>query len=193
MSEPLRVALVAEGPTDRIAIEAAIGSVLGAKPFILKQLQPEEPLPFSQLRGGWGGVYHWCRQASARAGGALQDDPLFVTFDLLILHLDADVARNSYADAGIVDAVSDLPCVQPCPPPEDTTNQLRAVLLRWVGEVQLPPKTVLCTPSKNTEAWVLAALYPEDLVVISGNIECYATPQLQLQAKPMRGRMVTGG
>jgi hypothetical protein len=193
MSEPLRVALVAEGPTDKIVIEAAIGSVLGAKSFILKQLQPEESLPFSQVRGGWGGVYHWCRQASARAGGALRHDPLFVTFDLLILHLDADVAQNSYADAGIVDAINDLPCVQLCPPPEDTTNLLRALLLRWVGEVQLPPRTVLCTPSKSTEAWVLTALYPDDPVVMSGNIECYATPHLQLQAKSMKGRMVTGG
>ncbi len=193
MSEPLRVALVAEGPTDRRVIEAAIGSVLGAKAFILKQLQPEESLAFGQLRGGWGGVYHWCRQASARAGGALRDDLLFVTFDVLILHLDADVAQNSYADAGIVDVVNDLPCVQPCPPPEDTTNRLRAVLLRWAGEVQLPPKTALCTPSKNIEAWVLTSLYPNDPVVISGNIECYPTPHLQLQAKPVKGRMVTGG
>ncbi len=193
MSEPLRVALVAEGPTDKIVIQAAIGSVLGARSFILKQLQPEESLPFSQLRGGWGGVYHWCRQASARAGRALQHDPLFVTFDLLILHLDADVAQNSYSDAGIVDAVNDLPCFQPCPPAADTTNLLRAVLLRWVGEIQLPAKTVLCTPSKSTEAWVLTALYPDDTVVMSGNIECYATPHLQLQAKSMRGRMVTGG
>src|SRR5712691_1670388 len=123
MSEPLRVALVAEGPTDKVVIEAAIGSLLGARPFILKQLQPEESLPFNEVRGGWGGVYLWCRQASVRAGGTLRHDPLFVTFDLLILHLDADVAQNSYADARIVDAVNDLPCVEPCPPPEDTTNQ----------------------------------------------------------------------
>jgi hypothetical protein len=193
MSEPLRVALVAEGPTDRIVIEAAIGSILGATPFILKQLQPEESLALSQLRGGWGGVYHWCRQASARAGGALRHDPLFVTFDLLILHLDADVAQNSYADAGIVDGVNDLPCVQLCPPPNDTTDQLRAVLLRWVGEAHQPPKTVLCTPSKSIEAWVLSALYPIDPLVTSGNLECYPTPHLQLQAKPKRGRLVTGG
>ena len=193
MSEPLRVALVAEGPTDRLVIEAAVGSILGANPFVLKLLQPEESLPFNQLRGGWSGVYYWCIQAAARAGGRLRDDPLFTTFDVLILHLDADVAANRYADAGIIDTVNDLPCARPCPPPENTTNQLRAVILRWVGETRLPPKTVLCTPSKNIEAWVLSALYPTAPVVTSGNLECYPTPGSQLQAKPLKGRLVTGG
>lgn len=193
MSEPLRVALVAEGPTDRVVIEAAVGSMLGENPFILKLLQPEESLPFRQVRGGWGGVYHWCLQAAARAGGALRDDPLFVTFDVLILHLDADVAQKNYADAGIVNPVNDLPCERPCPPPEHTTDRLRAVILRWVGEINVPPKTVLCIPSKSIEAWVLCALYPADAAATSGNIECYPSPDMKLQSKPMRGRLVTGG
>ena len=192
MSE-LRVALVAEGPTDKVVIQAAITSVLGGTPFVLKQLQPEESLPFGLLGVGWGGVYHWCRQAAARAGGALRNDPLFATFDILILHLDADVAEKAYADARIVDQVNDLPCVQPCPPPGGTTDRLRAVLLRWAGEADVPPRTVLCTPSKSTEAWVLAALYPADRLVAGGNLECYGTPHLQLQSKPKRGRLVTGG
>lgn len=192
MSEPLRVALVAEGPTDRVVIEAAIASLLGGNPFVLKQLQPEESLSFGHVGGGWGGVYHWCHQATLRAG-ALRHDPLFVTFDILVLHLDADVAEKNYTDAGIVDPVNDLPCRQPCPPPEATTNQLRAVLLRWANETEIPPKTVLCTPSKSTEAWVLCALYPIDHIVTAGDLECYPTPHLQLQAKPSAGRLVTGG
>ena len=193
MSDPVRVALVSEGPTDRMVIEAAIESILGVAPFILKQLQPEESLPFSQVRGGWPGVYHWCRQAVGRAG-ALRHDPLFVTFDILILHLDADVAEKRYADAGIKDPpAEDLPCSEPCPPPDRTTDRLRAVILRWVGEVCVPPKTALCTPSKSTEAWVLSALYPADSVVRSGNLECYATPEMRLQGKPMNGRLVASG
>jgi hypothetical protein len=114
-------------------------------------------------------------------------------FDILILHLDADVAEKNYAEARIVDPVNDLPCVQPCPPPDATTNQLRAVLLRWGNEIAVPPRTVLCTPSKCTEAWVLSSLYPTDHAVTSGNLECYPTPHLQLQAKPKPGRLVTGG
>ena len=42
MSEVLRVAVVAEGPTDRIVLEAAIAHLLGDRPFVLRQLQPEE-------------------------------------------------------------------------------------------------------------------------------------------------------
>lgn len=193
MSEPLRVALVAEGPTDRVVIEAAITSLMGGDPFVLKQLQPEESLSFGHVGGGWRGVYFWCHQSATRAGGALRDDPLFVTFDILVLHLDADVAEQNYAEAGIVDPVNDLPCVRPCPPHQDTTNQLRTVLLRWASETVVPPKTVLCTPSKSTEAWVLSSLYPNDHSVASGNLECHPTPHLQLQAKPVRGRLVTGG
>ena len=153
----------------------------------------EESNGFNRLSGGWGGVYHWCRQAVARSGGAIRHDLLFVSYDLLVLHLDADVADKQYADASIDDAVNNLPCSQPCPPADNTTNALRVVLLRWVGEMCVPPRTVLCTPSKCTEAWVLSALYQADRVVVSGNVECHASPDLQLQAKPLRGRLVSGG
>jgi hypothetical protein len=193
MSDPIRIALVAEGPTDGIVIGAAIGSILGTKPFILKQLQPEESLAFGQLQGGWGGVYHWCRQAVLRSGGSLNDDPLFASYDILIVHLDTDVASAQYAEAGIVDPTNDLPCAQPCPPAQDTTDQLRVVLVRWVGGAPLPQSLVWCTPSKCTETWVLTALYPSDPVVNSGTVECLATPNSRLQAKPKNGRLITGG
>jgi hypothetical protein len=194
MSEALRVAVVAEGPTDKFVISAAISAVIGEKPFILRQLQPEESHAFAQaISGGWGGVYRWCRQATLRNGGAIRHDPLFLTYDLLILHLDAEVANENYANAGIVDAVNDLPCSQPCPPPEDSTNALRNVMLRWIGEADPPPKTVFCTPSKKTETWVLCALYPEDPWVASADLECFPNPDHSLQAKPMVGRLITGG
>ena len=193
MSDPLRVAIVAEGITDKIVIQAAIERILSGSGFVLKQLQPEESLPFNERRGGWGGVYHWCRQAAERSGAAFAQDPLFATFDLLIVHLDADVADGHYADAHIQDSVNDLPCAQPCPLPQATTDPLRLVMLRWLGQVNLPPKTILCTPSKNTEAWVLCALYPQDGIVRSGDVECHGTPQNQLQAKPSGGRTISGG
>jgi hypothetical protein len=193
MSETLRIALVAEGPTDRIVIQAAIASILGTNSFVLTQLHPEESLSFGQLTGGWRGVYHWCTQAVVRAGGALRDDPLFVTFDALIVHLDADVAECRYADAGIVDAANDLPCSQPCPPPEHTTNPLRLAILRWLGATDPLPKTILCTPSRSIEAWVYAALYPGDPVVTRGELNCYLRPAMLLQAKPLKGRLVSGG
>lgn len=129
MSEPLRLALVAEGPTDRVVIEAAISRILDARPFILNQLQPEQSLAFGPLGGGWGGVYRWCRQAVDRSGGSVRSDPLFDFHDLLVLHLDADVADKSYPEANIHDNYEDLPCAEPCPPSQATTDRLRRVLL----------------------------------------------------------------
>lgn len=185
--------MVAEGPTDKIIIEAVISSVFAGRAFVLRQLQPEESLAFGPMGTGWGGVYRWCRQASARAGGPIRRDLLFLTYDLLIVHLDAEVARENYANAGITDPANDLPCSRPCPPPEASTDALREVMLRWIGETEAPPKTVLCTPSMKTETWVLCALYPAVAAAVPGNLECFATPDQRLQAQPKAGRLVKSG
>jgi len=193
MSNPFRVAVVAEGPTDKIVIQAVVSRIFGARAFILRQLQPEESEAFTPLGTGWGGVYRWCRQASERTGGPIRNDLLFQTYDLLILHLDADVAAKTYGDVGITDPANDLPCACPCPPPVGTTNALRKVMLRWISETEVPPTTVLCTPAMMTETWVLCALYPDVAEGIPGNIECYTNPNNRLQALPKAGRLVRRG
>src|SRR5579864_581215 len=134
MSDPLRVALVGEGSTDREVIRAALSSMLDGRSFILRQLQPEQSLAFGALGTGWAGIYKWCRQAVARSGGSLKKDVLYGEYDILILQLDADVAEETYANGRIQEALEDLPCVQRCPPPNASTNPLRSVLLRWAGE-----------------------------------------------------------
>jgi hypothetical protein len=188
MSRPIRIALVAEGPTDKIVLEAALSSILAEHSFVLKQLQPEESIPFRAIGTGWVGVYRWCRQAVARSNGSLRTDILFFAYDILILQLDADVAEKSYADGSIQEAVQDLPCVEACPPPTATTNRLRNVLLRWVGEGETPPKTVLCSPSKSIEAWVVAALFPDDAAV-RGGIECFNNAEVRLSQQPIAQRI----
>jgi hypothetical protein len=188
MSEPLRVALVAEGPTDRVVLQSAIASMLGTRSFILRQLQPEESLPFGPIGTGWVGVYKWCREAVRRDDSSLRNDVLYKAYDILILHLDADVAEKTYASGNIHEAVGDLPCFQPCPPPAASTNPLRNVLLRWAGETSLPPKTVLCTPSKSMEAWVVASLFPNDTAALNG-IECWPRPENRLGQQPVHQRI----
>src|SRR5437899_8946988 len=113
MSEPLRVALVGEGPTDREVIRSALSSILNERTFILRQLQPEESLAFGPIGTGWVGVYRWCCQAAARSGGSLRNDVLYGAYDILILQLDADVAEETYANGGIQETIQDLPCAQP--------------------------------------------------------------------------------
>ena len=191
MSDPLRIALVAEGPTDGVVIESTLKSILDERPFVLKQIFPEGSTSFGEFGSGWIGVYRWCRQSARRGGGALSNDNLiFQNFDLLILHVDADVAGFDYADGTITPEATDgaLPCEQQCPPPTDTTNALRPVLLSWCGETQIPVRTVICMPSKSTEAWVVASLFPNDQAVQQG-IECYADPESRLGQQPKAKRI----
>lgn len=191
MSEPLRVALVGEGPTDGVVIEAALRAMLDDRPFVLKQIFPEGSNSFGAMGTGWVGVYRWCHQSAKRGDGRLSNDALvFQNFDILVLHLDTDVAGFEYADGSLTVEATDgaLPCELPCPPPNDTTNQLRTVLLSWCGETLVPPRTVICMPSKSTEAWVVALLFPNDIAVQQG-IECYPNAEGRLGQQPVARRL----
>jgi hypothetical protein len=189
----MRVALVAEGITDFVVLRAGIDSMLGGRSFDLKLLQPEGSVAFTgagnagALGGGWKGVYRWCLQAALRGGGALSGDPLFIGYDLLILHLDADVAKEDPAN-DVVDPLPKLagllPCEQTCPPAAATTKALRKLILSWVGEAQTPPRTVLCTPSKSTESWVMAAFFPKDREMTRKGWECHPNPASRLAQQP---------
>jgi hypothetical protein len=192
MSEPLRIALVGEGPTDGVVIEAALRSMLRERPFVLQQIFPEGSAAFVPLGAGWVGVYRWCHQSAERGGGRLGDDALVLqNYDLLLLHLDADVAAEQYGHGAIAPRATDgvLPCELACPPPQHTTNALRLVLLSWCGETAVPARTVICMPSKSIEAWVVAALFPNDKAMNQG-IECYRDPETRLgqQRKQLRIR-----
>lgn len=88
---------VAEGPTDYEIINAALNALLPA-PFKVTLLQPEATQ--TSFGNGWGGVLKWCHAASQRHSGALMQDPTLSLFDVPILHLDADVAAQTYAHCG---------------------------------------------------------------------------------------------
>ena len=193
MSNPLRVALVAEGPTDGVLIESALRSMLNGRSFVLNQIFPATSVGFGPMGTGWVGVYRWCHQSATRGGGRLSGDQLIFgagNYDLLLLHLDGDVAGFDYADGALTPLPADgaLPCEKPCPPPSDTTNELRRVLLSWCGEAATPPKTVVCMPSKSTEAWVVAALFPDDQAMGQG-IECHPNPESRLGQQPAAVRI----
>ena len=71
----LRIALVAEGPTDYEAIQAALKAVL-PQPFVMIQLQPEAT--GGMMGTGWCGVLKWCQAAQQRHPGSLDADPTLV-------------------------------------------------------------------------------------------------------------------
>lgn len=165
MSDPLRIALVIEGPTDLVVLKAAVLALLPNRDIEFAVLQPELSEAFQPTRPedglGWAGVYRWCGQTVQEGGGSVSGSVLFRFHDLLIVHLDADVAEQTYGSGHIDDATADLPCEQPCPPPSATTNALREVMLRWMNEDQVPARSVICIPSKSMETWVLMALFPK--------------------------------
>jgi hypothetical protein len=183
MFEPVRVAFVMEGPTDYVALRAAVRALLNGRDFEPTVIWPEldENLA-AQSAGGWGGVYKWCRQAVEQAGGPVRSNPIFELHDVLVIQVDADVARSKYSDYKITDAPNnDLPCQKDCPPPSATTDALRAVMLGWLSEDSMPPGAVLCTPSKSIETWVLVALFPNDESAKKSNIECRWDGEVRLR------------
>jgi hypothetical protein len=198
MSSTLRIALVGEGVTDYVVLRAAIESMLGGRSYELKMLQPEGSVAFTgggdagPLGGGWRGVYKWCLQSAERGDGHSSGDPLFIGYDLLVLHVDADVANENPAKHPrypIPELAGLLPCAQACPKPSATTNLLRRVILTWMGEAQTPSRTVLCTPSKSTEAWVMATFFPNDAEMMKKNWECHPNPEERLRQQPHAHRI----
>ena len=197
MSDTVRIALVAEGVTDYEVLKAAVESMLGGQSFNIKLLQPPASVAFTgagnagPLGGGWKGVYEWCLLATERGGGNVRNDPLFDFYDILVLHLDADIAGEDPANDPvnpIPKLAGVLPCQKPCPPPNATTDRLRQVMLSWIGESQTPPQTVLCTPSKCTEAWVVAIFFPHDAQMIKKGWECHPDPASRLAQQPKAHR-----
>jgi hypothetical protein len=198
MSEPLRIAFVVEGPTDFIMLKTVIASLLKGRDFVPQLLQPELSeafKPVSGYDGGWPGVCRWCLQVAMQGRGRLSNNPLFGFHDLLILHLDADVAGANYSAGHIPDPFPHptLPCEEPCPPPSATTDRLRTVVLRWLGEPAPPPQAVLCTPSKALETWLLVGLFPDDEIAQIDDVECRPNPADTLAGHPLESRLVRSG
>jgi hypothetical protein len=191
MSE-IRVALVAEGPTDVIVIHAALKALL-PRSFVLTQLQPEPTLP--RLGTGWGGVLRWCQDFAARGHARLEDDPTLPDFDLFVLHVDADVAEKRYDDVSVDTAAlaqqrgwPALPRETPCPPPSGSADAMRSCLLSWAGLSKPGPKTVLCVPSKAIEAWLTAATF-ESTHPLHNDLECNLHLEARLKSLPLAQRI----
>ena len=190
VSRPLRIGLVVEGATDGIVLRAAISSLLPERELEFTIIQPDFPVALGGTGEGWSGVYRWCRQAASEGGGSISGSIALLNHDALVIQIDADVAEETYQRGHIHDeTATDLPCVKRCPPADATTNALRHVVLRWMNEPMLPSKCVFCTPSKNMEAWVMQALYPENIHVKSPRWECHASPEGQLGQQPKASRI----
>ncbi len=186
------MALVAEGPTDAIIIEAALTALL-SRPFILTLLQPEPTRP--AMGTGWGGVLRWCQGFAGRGAPDLESDPALPGFDLFILHTDADVAEGSYGEvsSGIAALAASsgwppLPQRRPCPPPTGAADTVRGCVLSWAGLPAPGPQTVLCVPSKAVDAWLAAATLDDGHALLNG-LECNLNVAGRLAVLPKAARI----
>lgn len=191
-----QIGVVVEGPTDRIVIEAALQAIIKGRAFTVTQLQPDSSDAldnggFGRFGAGWGGVYQWCRQIVGMSKN-IAGHPALGRFDMIIIHLDADVTEKNYRDANIADPVNhDLPCAKPCPPAIDSVEALKQVVLGWLGlNAGLPRPFVFCIPSKCTECWVFVALYGQTGDETFTDIECDPDVARYLSQKPARERLV---
>ena len=182
------IRVVCEGPTD-LEVMRGILDVHLQEEYVIHQLQPEGSLyggdagPFG---GGWKGVRSWC-QATAAAGGLEAVGALNPEVNLLVIHVDADIA-----------AESEFNTEQPCPPPMATVGEVEALVLGWLGLSTFPSRVAVCIPSKSTEAWILRALFPTDEAAVSCSevppggpcVECIEEPaRLLLHRKPKLVRL----
>ncbi len=140
----IRIGIVAEGKSDWLALEELMKSVHPDVDFI--HLRPDMTL-VSRSPHGWKGVRAWCQQEGGRLEALLsgiQGYPIH----LLVIHVDCSMAHNVGA-------------LHPCPPARATTDALREVLVQnWLGLQSLPGFVLLATPSRTTDAWIVAALDP---------------------------------
>ncbi|MFO8039985.1 MAG: hypothetical protein R6U67_11110 [Sodalinema sp.] len=191
MSEPLKIGLVAEGPTDYEVIQAALKAVL-PDPFIMTSIQPEATRP--QLGSGWCGVLKWCHTAQQRHTGSLDTDPTLSGFDLLIIHVDVDVSSFRYDDCGesALKAQDNnwetLPCSQPCPPILDTVDALLNVIKSWLGPVTPGDRTLFCLPAQSSGTWLAAAVLSSNDSRLT-NAECNPRVEKKLEQLPKKQRI----
>ena len=161
--------IVCEGPTDAVLVKAAFDNHLDD--YVVTVLQPE----LSQIQdqgpfgGGWKGVRAWCQQVR-RQGGLHQ---VLARGDALVIHADADIADDP-----------EIACRKDCPPASATTDAVRKVIKNWLDEDPIPDRTILCVPSKATDAWAFVALFPNDPMV--GGIECRDKPESLLVGRKPR-------
>ncbi len=142
----IRVGIVAEGTSDWLALEELMKAVQPDTDFDFVHLRPDMTL-VSRSPHGWKGVKSWCQQQGTRLAALLSGIQGF-PIHLLVIPVDCSMAHNVGA-------------LHPCPPARATADALRKNLAQdWLGLSSLPGFVVLATPSRTTDAWIVAALEP---------------------------------
>jgi hypothetical protein len=172
----MNIATVVEGPTDRLALKAALADLCpGEHRFF--DLQPAGASEtFGELGAGWKGVRRWCHETWKRQGASLQailSSETGESLDILIIQVDADIVLEHDIQDEREQFIPDL--YQPCPPIANTITRLSTVLLAWLNasDVEsLPRQVIFAIPSQDMENWTFAALHPDDPLCRNLDYEC---------------------
>lgn len=182
----LKIGIVCEGITDFHVISRIVELIYGDS-IISQLLQPEmDEINNSGSHGaGWGGVFRWCRSTRSQD---LLINLLYSQYDIIVIHVDADVVGMSYQNINITvdeyDFVNEIPCTIACPPVSHTSSYLKNMILRWLEKESLPPKWIFCIPSKSIESWVVASKYHNTILKLKPYLECDASVENWLSQRP---------
>ena len=169
----MNIGTVVEGPTDRLVLQTVLDRLCPGDHRYFP-LQPTET--FGETGTGWKGVRRWCRETWQREGASLDkilSSDTGPALDLLVIHVDADVAVEHNLQEGDNAPIPDVQ--QPCPPAEATANQLGRVVARWLHCDAFPLQVILAIPAQDTENWTFAALFPDDDLCARDDYECTRT------------------
>ena len=170
----MNIGTVVEGPSDRLVLKAVLDKLLPGEHRYFA-LQPS--LTFGEMGTGWKGVRRWCQQTWQLEDSSLEkilSSGVAVPLDLLVIHLDADIAGEYDLQAHSSHEPAILDVQQPCPPVQETVNKLRQVIARWLDHNPdtLPEQILLAIPAQHTESWLFAALFPDDDLCQREDYEC---------------------
>lgn len=169
MSNPsLQIRIICEGPTDFVVLRAAIRHTLGDN-HVITQAYPEFSKGFGHVGGygtGWKGVLGKIRQLGEC--GTIGWHAFWANTDLLVIHLDGEVAEESDIDPQWVD-ISNIQT--PCPPVQLSVGALENVVQTRLGDTGGESKIIIAIPMKETESWLLPIYRPQEILD-----ECQSKP-----------------
>lgn len=171
----MTIGLVTEGPRDFELISELIEKIIpGDHRYLPLQPNISATEGFGSHGAGWKGVISWCNSFNNGAGiFAYMDDPL-TKVDILIIHVDADIARES-----------EVNCAKPCPDAQATVHELENMLKNALNISDLLNRILFCIPSDNTEAWILSAFSPAHHNPPTNYIECIQKPDYIISTAPL--------
>lgn len=171
----LRVGIVAEGNTDWIVLEEVMKTVhADIESF---RLHPNLTLN-SYLGQGWRGVQAWCVENGPQLELLMNADPSR-PLHVLVVH----------ADCSMADKVGEE---RLCPPASETAQALTKVIeTEWLCRDPRPEFVLIATPSKSSDAWVVAALDPPYANL--SDVECDFLVEREFRRRKLLERKSDGG